>query len=301
MLKQQFQPPTQISVLPNLVIIGAMKCGTSSLHNYLALHPQIHMSSTKELNFFVEDKNWQRGLAWYKSNFTNPADVVGESSPMYSVYPAVQGVPARMHSIIPNTKLIYIVRDPIKRIISHYILNVTDGREKRSFSAVLTNLKTNHYVRCSKYYMQLEQFLDYYPPSSILVISLEELARERINTLSKVFSFLQVDPSFEHENFFVTVNESGKRGQLTTLGRQLKQLKTFIPGLKNSSDQGGWDFGSATRMRRLLSSVMPQLIERPVEQPILSEYLRQELVDVLRDDVEKLRAFTGCAFAEWSL
>ena len=71
-------------MLPNLIIIGAMKCGTSALHRYLGLHPEISMSDEKELNFFIEGMNWEKGLAWYESMFTGKAKVHGESSPDYT-------------------------------------------------------------------------------------------------------------------------------------------------------------------------------------------------------------------------
>lgn len=67
-------------MLPNLIIIGAMKCGTTSLHNYLNLHPQICMSQDKEPEFFVEEKNWPKGLTWYESFFPYTAKIIGEST-----------------------------------------------------------------------------------------------------------------------------------------------------------------------------------------------------------------------------
>src|SRR5687767_10224357 len=82
----QFQIETHM--LPNLVVIGAMKSATSSLHHYLNLHPEISMSETKELDFFVEDKNWPRGIEWYESQFS-AARIRGESSPNYTAYPVM--------------------------------------------------------------------------------------------------------------------------------------------------------------------------------------------------------------------
>ena len=89
-------------MLPNLIVIGAAKCGTTSLHEYLDAHPEIAMSREKELYFFIEEKNWNKGLAWYESNFDPHARVRGESSPGYTVFPLYQGVPERMAAIVPN-------------------------------------------------------------------------------------------------------------------------------------------------------------------------------------------------------
>src|SRR5947208_13622101 len=97
--------------LPNLVVIGAQKCGTSGLHYYLSLHPEISMSKPKELNFFIAERNYPRGLDWYRAHFDPTAKVRGESSPNYTAYPLHVGVPERMHSIVPDAKLLYLVRD----------------------------------------------------------------------------------------------------------------------------------------------------------------------------------------------
>src|SRR5438309_2284856 len=107
-------------MLPNLIVIGAARCGTTSLHKYLAAHPEIAMSREKELSFFVEEKNWSRGLGWYAAQFGAQAPVRGESSPAYSAFPLYRGVPERMARTVPDAKLVYLVRDPIARIASHY-------------------------------------------------------------------------------------------------------------------------------------------------------------------------------------
>ena len=129
MLKQK------AGTLPNLIVIGTQKGETSSLHYYLSLHPQICMSREKELNFFISERdwsNWKRGVEWYKKKFIGKAQIYGESSPNYTNYPRYDQVPKRMHSIVPEAKLVYILRDPIKRIISHYMHKYSKGKENRS-------------------------------------------------------------------------------------------------------------------------------------------------------------------------
>ena len=74
-------------MLPDFIIIGAMKCGTTSLHHYLSLHPDISVSRRKELDFFVAEENWARGLAWYESQFPDKGKVRGEASPKYTFNP----------------------------------------------------------------------------------------------------------------------------------------------------------------------------------------------------------------------
>lgn len=274
--------------LPNLITIGAMKCGTTSLHNYLALHPQIFMSRLKEIDFFVEEMNWSKGLEWYKSHFPKSADIIGESSTNYSKYPYYKGVPDRMHYIIPDAKLIYIVRDPIRRIVSHYIHRVWEGWETRSINDALTDLQDNHYINCSRYYMQLEGYLHYYQPSSILVISLEDLSCDRITTLRKVFRFLNVDPEFKHEDFSQVSHMSSKKKQPTPLKLRLSNLPGGILVEK-------------AMFRLMEPTKASQLLWRPIEQPVIIDSIRHAIVDALQEDVEKLRAFTKYSFTPWSL
>jgi len=87
---------------------------------------------------------------------------MGESSTSYSKYPVFDGVPKKMHSVIPDANLIYVVRDPIQRIISQYMHRVAHSEEQRTLEEILLNPE-NDYIYYSKYYMQIEKYLDYYP------------------------------------------------------------------------------------------------------------------------------------------
>ena len=183
--------------LPNLVVIGAQKCGTSGLHYQLGLHPEIWMSRPKELNFFIEERSWSRGEDWYRAYFDARARVRGESSPNYTAYPQHLGVPERMRSVIPDAKLIYVVRDPLERIAAHWVHNYAKRREKGDLRATLTHANTSYVVR-SQYHMQLQQFLAHYPLEQTLVIEQEELRTAPEATLRRVFEFVGVDPGFSH-------------------------------------------------------------------------------------------------------
>ena len=120
--------------LPSFLVIGAMKAGTTSLYHYLHAHPQVFMPSIKELDFFVAGGNWGRGLHWYQKQFAGAgpgAVAVGEASTMYTKYPSVDGVPERIAAHLPEVRLVYVVRDPIDRIRSHYRHRVAVGTGDR--------------------------------------------------------------------------------------------------------------------------------------------------------------------------
>jgi hypothetical protein len=189
--------------LPNLVVIGAMKCGTSALHRYLDLHPEISMSDPKELNFFygLDERpgawhpgNWHRGPGWYASHWSAATPVRGESSPGYTS-PSHTGVAQRMAALIPGAKLIYLVRDPIDRALSQYRHHVAEGTEGRSPEDALLDPRSQYVLR-GRYFERLAPFLEYFPRARIAIVSREELLTERRCTLQSLFDFLEVDPHF---------------------------------------------------------------------------------------------------------
>ena len=267
--------------LPNLAIIGAMKCGTTSLHDYLSLHPQISMSKFKELDFFTEDLNGKRGLDWYRSNFRQPTEIRGESSPNYTKCHLFPGVPERMHRIIPDAKLIYVVRDPIQRIISHYVHRVARGLEKRSIDEVLADSGSGNYIKTSLYFMQLERYLEYYSASNILIVLQEDLYHDRIQTLQNIFKFLNVDSNFTDPRFEHTAHDSSVKTQPTELRLKLSKL----PG--------------GRVLAKAVSTIKPELVDRQISKPSLSRLSYEYLVEVLIEDSQKLSHFCGNSFKNW--
>ena len=115
-------------LLPNFIIIGAMKCATSTLHDQLALQPGLLMSDPKEPNFFSNDEQYRRGLAWYTGLFAAAEDGVlcGESSTHYTKLPTYLRAVERVHKHVPGARLIYVVRHPVDRLVSHYIHEWTE-------------------------------------------------------------------------------------------------------------------------------------------------------------------------------
>ena len=105
---------------PNLFIIGSMKSGTTSLHNYLSYNPEIYMSEEKEPGYFVKELAQDKGIDWYLSLFDKAENVkyAGESSTHYTKLPTFSGVAERIHEFSPSAKLLYIMRDPIRRSIA---------------------------------------------------------------------------------------------------------------------------------------------------------------------------------------
>ena len=273
---------------PNLIIIGAEKCATTSLHYYLKLHPEIAMSREKELDFFVHELNWQRGIEWYRSNFTGRGTIYGEASPVYTIYPLFKGVAERMHSVVPEAKLLYCLRDPVDRIISHYVHDYAEGTEYRTIEEALSHLEGNLYVNISKYHMQLEQYLNYFSRSNILIITLEDLYNNRPQTLQKVFGFLGVDETFYSPKFSNIRHKSIGKRRKNRIGLLLKRL---------SETNAAKMFLVETR--RKVGRVLYLPFSSKIERPKLDENLQGKLIDYLSDDINCLKQFTGCDFKNW--
>jgi hypothetical protein len=279
---------------PNLIVIGAMKCGTSALHQYLSLHPDVFMSHEKELDFFIADRNWTKGVGWYESMFPSEAAVRGESSPDYTNYPTLPGVPEKMHAIVPDAKLIYMVRDPVERIVSQYIHNRWTGIETRPLSEALTStngsrMDDTRYIRRSKYFMQLQQYLPYFSKSNMLVLTQEDLFQRRQATLQRIFRFLGVDDRFESEGFGRLIHESNVKDTKNWLGLALAR---------------GRERGILQRLpasvREPASRVVRSLVTTKVKKPALDDQTRKQIVAILSEDLEQFKAFTATDFTEWS-
>jgi hypothetical protein len=272
--------------LPNLIVIGAQKCGTSGLHYYLSLHPEISVSQPKELNFFIAERNWPRGVDWYRSHFDPNAKVRSEASPNYTAYPQHLEVPERMHSVVPEAKLLYMVRDPLDRIAAHWVHNYAKRREKGDLRTTLMHPNTSYLTR-SHYYAQLQRFLRLYPRDRVLVVEQEELRSQRLDTLRRVFEFAGVDPGFSHPGFATQRHRTSRKRRGTPLTRVLDRVDRRRGTV------------SARRFRALAGAVFP--FGRTIKVPDVRGALPAETLRSLRDDAERLRDLTGLDLSGWSI
>lgn len=251
------------------------------------------MPSAKELHFFEAEENWNKGQAWYASHFKsvkNHHKIYGETTPAYSRFPVFKGVAQRIYDLIPNAKLIYLVRDPIERIIAHYQMEVAKQRETRTINEVLTDLDDNSYIIPSCYALQLEQYLAYFPMEQILIVSQSALYNQRRSTLQKVFEFLGVNSSFYGWRYRRKINPATNNRYKTKAGMWLDQqaltqmLYKLPPKLSHMS---------------LQALFYP--FSRPVEKPSIDAPLREKLSAYLKDDVNRFRQLTQEEFSDWSL
>jgi hypothetical protein len=279
-------------VLPNFFIVGAIKAGTTSLHSYAALHPEISMSFPKELHVFSKD-DWRQRLALYEGQFDPSRPVRGESTPHYAWHPHRRDVPRRIVSLVPDARLVYLVRDPIDRIVSHWIERYANGERGRSLKEYVDDCAnpTNPLVSASRYHTQVQRYREVFPPEQMLIIDQDKLRRERLATLRRVFAFLGVDPDFEAPAFDRNENTRTDKRALTSFGLPLWN-RVLGPAVKRLPEP------AQRPVRRRLVRALSRPIPDP---PPLTERERSKLVAVLQDEVDALREDTGEQFASWSL
>jgi Sulfotransferase domain len=188
--------------LPTFVIAGAQKCGTTTLHQLVRRHPQVFMSTPKEVHFF--DWHWDKGLDWYSAHFApKPKHVhAGESSPTYMYDPETR---ERMIKTLPDAQVVVILRDPTERAYSHYWHSRRKGTEKiPSFEEALerehrrvrsANVRTRarySYLDRGHYIDQIEALEAAYGRDRLHVMLLEDLVADQESALAGLFSFLGV-------------------------------------------------------------------------------------------------------------
>jgi len=276
--------------LPTAIVIGASKSGTTSLHSYLDAHPEVGMSQPKELNFFDHEDHLDR-LDWYLSHFDPGLPVRGESSPNYSKFPRLSGQPERMRSLIPDAKLIYMVREPIARTIAHWAHNVAANTESRpAEQAVLDPDPRNVYLCASSYATQVDRYLAHFPAERILVVDQHLLRHRRRETLRTVFGFLGVDVDFWSPDFDLELNPGSDQRRLLGIGDLL--LRSPPAALLRRLPEGP---------RGRLRAIARRALSRQVAQPEASPAVRSHLERVLTPEAERLRELTGQSFETWSI
>jgi hypothetical protein len=279
--------------LPTFVVIGGLKCGTTSLHHYLALHPDVAMSRPKELNFFVAELNWELGTEWYASHFDPTAAARGESSPHYTNRPRYEGVAERAFSVAPDARIVHMVRNPIDRLLSHYLHNVGGGYERLPLAEALGDERSAYWQR-SRYAFQVEPFIDAFGADRVEIVSSEELRDDRAGTMRRVYEFLAVDPSFtspEFEREWETGTAKGS-GSFRLMDRAVR-----LPGLR-ALDR------NFDRLPERMRWAVERLVHDPdagaVPKPELPPGLRERMVTFFRPDVARLEEVAGRSFG-WEL
>ena len=270
--------------LPDFLIIGAMKSGTSTLRANLDSHPDVYCA--REQHFF--NLHYTKGTDWYRAKFADAGAVrlIGEKCPEYLHNPqAVE----RMASLLPDARLIALLRDPVERAYSHYWQERRIGKESLEFAdavaaeprRIAEGAVRFSYVERGRYLLQLQRICERYPRNALLVLLFEELREAPAQTFATACRFLGIDDTFVPPSVD-EVRNPYRAYRPQWLFRALAKndrWRKLPPGL-------------AVRIQRIMT--------RQTSYPPMDEGLRRELVDRYRDDNRALARWLGRDLTGWS-
>lgn len=287
---------------PNLFLVGAMRAGTTALHEVLGAHPDIFMSPFKEPAFLTDPVELARdsritAAAGYAGNRGRYLELfadaggeayVGESSTHYTKLPRITGVPERMAAFAPDARIVYLVRDPVARTLSHYRFAVRRKDERRPCLEALQ--AEPFYCEVSDYARQLQPYLDRFGPRRVRVVVLEALATSPDRELGGLYDWLGV-PGTHSDAVFPRRNESAPRltrargpevlHRIGRSGRYQRLARAAVPSRLR------------TAVRALLSS---SVASDETSDPEVLAYLRR----IHRPQVAAFERLTGRTFPEWA-
>jgi len=257
--------------LPSFFIIGAAKCATTSLNDHLDQHPEIHMQPLKEPHFFSTDAIYERGIDWYRGLFADaaPGQVCGEASTSYTRYPHTPDVPRRIAEVVPDAKLIYIVRDPVERLVSACLFALKRERyalhQEELSRSMDEHIKQFDVLRnTSEYITQIEQYLRFFDQSQLLVLLQRDLSDRPEEVLRRTFAFLGVDPDAEVDG-----------------SRRLNESAGFVEGVK---EEKAAELARRIPGYRALKRIVPDPLVQRVKALVARRIPEEEVVVSLSEE-----------------
>ncbi len=290
--------------LPNFIVIGAAKAGTTALYWYLTEHPAVFMSPVKETNFFAYgldeagrplfgDPELHRfpvkTLDAYTALFADRRkehEAIGEASPLYLESPQAAG---RIRALLPEARIICSIRHPVDRAYSDYLMYLRRRGRRLDVARDLTAAAAwarpdSHWMRIGRYHAQLARYFDVFPRSQIHLSLFDDLKRSPSAVMKDVYGFLAVDDSFAPD--FATPHALGG----VPSSRLLEGL--FLSNAVRSALEPWVPKQAANWVRRLRSRNMRKA-------PVLPPALKQELTAMFKDDIAKTSDLIGRSLQHW--
>lgn len=294
--------------LPDFLLIGATKCGTTTLYQYLQRHPQIFMSTPKEPEFFASenDANFAKGIDWYASLYreAEPHQLCGEASTRYTHWPHLPHTASRIADLLPDVKLIYIMRHPVERAYSHYVQRIKNTQLlKRQFEVRETfeeNIERDSLcLDASNYIQQIEQYTQYFPREAFLFLLFDDLKRDVTETLGKICQFIGVDNEIDLiQNDHIHANRTQYYMHWFLRARTTAPLRA-IPGVARAAallPQGvrDWVYEALLYPSRLRKRAEEAYIPKPMQPKT-----RVMLLDRFREPNAKLAEYLRRDLSHW--
>jgi Sulfotransferase domain len=263
--------------LPNFLIIGAMRSGTTSLARYLDSHPDVFLAEHKELHFF--DHHYERGIEWYRSRFADAGSFsyLGEATPNYMYdHRALE----RIATDIPEVKLIAVLRNPVDRAYSHYWHNRSRGKENLDFRSAIDaetirlavseeQATIYSYIDRGRYATQLERVLKYFEPASLKICIFDDLSSDPREVVGDLGAFIGLNDT----------------SIVQTVGAQINRYVEFRSLAVRRI---------AKRFPRPLRRIADKLnVQAARSYPPMPTDVRQHLIDYFADEVQRTSSIVG--------
>ena len=266
---------------PTFIVIGAMKCMTSTLHDQLALQPGIFMTTPKEPCYFSDDDVYARGESWYEQLFAaaEPRHLRGESSTHYTKLPSHPETIDRLYAALPDVKLIYVMRHPVERLVSQYVHEWTERRTNSPIDQALH--EGLGLVEYSRYAYQLRPFLDRYGFDGVLPIFFECLRARPQRELERVAKFIGYDPAprWRLERYFEASAERLRRSPLRDLLVEARPFawarRTLVPKTIRKHVRGFWQMKDRPQLSPQSFASVRDEFDQDLEQ--LGEWFAEDL------------------------
>lgn len=188
-----------------------MKCGTTTLAAQLAAQDGVFITTPKEPNFFSDDAIYGQGMGWYEALFdaAAPGEITGEASTHYTKLPAYPETVARMHAQRPDLRLVYMIRNPVDRAVSHYIHGWTEGRMGADAAAAFA--AHPEIVDYGSYGRQITPFIEAYGPGRVMLTSLEQITADPSRAFGEIAAFLGLPEEAAWDDGLGAQNVSAQR------------------------------------------------------------------------------------------
>lgn len=295
--------------MPNFLIIGAAKSGTTTLYDWLTQHPQIYMSSVKETNFFALEntdpdifqdtvhqgylKTFKTTLTEYREQFTGVENevAIGEASPSYLYYPQAA---SKIKHYLPDVKLIAVLRNPVERAYSNFVHHLRDNLETTADFAEALELEPEriernwwwgfHYLNAGFYSVQLKRYLAQFDKERIKIYLFEDLTNNPDAIARDIWQFLQVDeielPNSDRQNVTGVPKNRFFYNFLTRKNLLKEPLKLVIP-------------------QPIRDRFVTKLKNKTLQKPQLSLEIRSQLIDAYREEIEQLQTLIDRDLSSW--
>jgi hypothetical protein len=276
-------------MLPNFLIIGAEKAGTTWLYEKLRRHPEVYMPRVKELWFFSRDGSEGKTQEWYEKHF-EAAPAVGEATPAYMYG---RRVPRRIADAIPDVKLIACLRHPTDRTYSHYWMNRGLGEVDCTFEEVVRE-RREPYIGNGRYGEQLDRYLSYFDRDQLLILISEEVFSDQNASLNHICSFLGVDDAFYQDQEWIASREN--RAARTRSKFALEVMQVIATWMRHTEGvRQVLDALKATGLTDLIKDANRE----PREYPEMDPEVRKALDEYYASTVLRVEEILGREIKAW--